>query len=145
MKNVPVIMILYRKQENKMANRKFHTPEGKNDSAELNTDYESAKCFDKSGKLRVGKLGVYYPDMLSIKFVPFSGLERAFIRVHEVEGKLCCGSTFFQYFRLVLVYNGKEIADYMSEDKTALDGALNEIAVNAPSVVIGFEEQKTVE
>ena len=121
-----------------MATRKFYTPDGKKDSIELNKDYDSAKSFDKAGKLKVGALGVYYPDILRTKFVPFEGTERVFIRIHEVEGKMCCGSTFFQYFRLVFVRDGKETADYMCEDRAMLDEVLKEIAVKAPAVAIGY-------
>ena len=63
-------------------------------------------------------------------------------RVQEVNGKLCCGNTILQYFRLVFVKDGKEFVDVISENETAMDEALALIAANAPSVKIGFERKE---
>lgn len=97
-------------------------------------DYESAVGFDK---LRVGGLGVYFPSGFKTRMVPYGEMDRAFIRIHEVNGKLCCGSSVFQYFRMVFVRGGKEFADYLSEDEAAMDAALALIHERAPQVAIG--------
>ena len=118
-----------------MSDKKFAGVNGSLSSAELNGDYNSAQLFDK---LRVGKLGVYFTEGLKTKYIPYDYLERAFIRIKEVNGKLCCGSTVFQYFHLVFVHGGKEFADYISEDEKAMDSALASIHELAPDVAIGF-------
>lgn len=118
---------------------KFSTLKGRTDSPEVNSDYESAAQF---GKVRVGNLGVYYPGALRTQFMAYEDFDRAFIRIHEVNGKLCCGSTVFQYFRLVFVKDGKEISDYVCEDEKAMDGVLADIAGKAPSINIGFETKE---
>ena len=109
---------------------KFSTTKGKLESSELTADYESAEVFEKT---RIGKTGVFYPS----GFGPYGELEQAFIRIHEVDGKLCCGKATFYYYRLVLVVNGKEIVDIMSENEAVMDEALAAIAKNAPNVKIG--------
>lgn len=114
---------------------KFYLPEGKTESSEINADYESAERFER---IRVGGLGVFYPEAFRTRFIPYEAVEQVFIRIHEVNGKLCCGSTVFQYFRLVFVKNGKEIADYINEDEEAMRGALKAIEKKAPKVKIGL-------
>ena len=118
-----------------MAEKKFSSPSGVVTDAAVAADFVSAKAFDKA---LVGALGVYYRDGFRTKYVPYSALERAFIRVQEVNGRLCCGRATFAYFRLVLVVNGKEWGDVMSEDEKAMDDALAAIAQRSPSTAIGF-------
>lgn len=98
-------------------------------------EYESAERFDK---VRVGKTGVFFPYNLSIKYIPYKYIERAFIRVNEVDGKLCCGKATFYYYRLVFVRDGKEFIDAISENEKAMDEALAAIERNAPEIAIGY-------
>ncbi len=97
-------------------------------------DFAQAQVYDK---LRVGNLGVYYRDCLRTRFVPYTDMDRAFIRVHEVRGRMCCGSAMFHYFRMVFVRAGQEFADVISEKEQAMDEALAAIAAKAPQVAIG--------
>ncbi len=118
-----------------MADKKFSSPSGAVCDAAVAADFDSAQRFDKAV---VGALGVYYRDGFKIKYVPYSALERAFIRVQEVNGRLCCGKAVFAYFRLVLVVGGREWGEVMSEDEAAMDDALAAIARRSPSTAIGF-------
>ena len=118
-----------------MAEKKFSSPAGAVCDAAVAADFDSAQRFDK---VLVGALGVYYRDGFKIKYVPYAALERAFIRVQEVNGRLCCGKAVFAYFRLILVVAGKEWGDVMSEDEKAMDDALAEIARRSPATAIGF-------
>lgn len=122
-----------------MADKKFTGINGVVDNAEVNADFESAVVFDK---VRVGKLGVYYRDMLKTRFMDYSLLERVFIRIQAVNGRMCCGTANFEYYRLVFVVNGKEIGDVISENEKAMDDALALIAKNAPNVKIGFVKEQ---
>lgn len=117
-----------------MSERKFATPEGAVESAAVAADYESAQRFDK---VAVGALGVYYRDGFRIKHVSYAMLEHAFIRVQEVNGRLCCGKAVFAYFRLILVVGGKEWGDVISENEKAMDDALALIAERSPATQIG--------
>ena len=105
---------------------------------EINNDFAEAKSFDR---LKVGRLGVYYREGLKMKQIPYEDMDRVFIRIHEVNGKLCCGSTVFQYFRMVFEKSGKEFADFICEDEKAMDDALAEIASRAPGLHIGFDAE----
>ena len=118
-----------------MAEKKFSGVKGMAVPPEAGADYESAQVFDK---VRVGKLGVYYRDGFRLRFIPYDYMERVFIRIQEVRGKMCCGQTMFAYFRLVFVHDGKEFADLISEDEQAMDQALACIRETAPNVAVGF-------
>ncbi len=118
-----------------MAERKFAGLGGSVDSAEVRQDYESAKVFDK---VRVGRLGVYFRDGFKIRFLDYPSLERVFIRVQAVNGRMCCATASFEYYRLVFVSDGREIADVMSEKEAAMDEALACIREMAPALAIGF-------
>ena len=118
-----------------MAEKKFAGLNGSVESAELSRDYESAQVFDK---IRVGRLGVYFREGFKARFLDYPSLERVFIRVQAVNGRLCCGSTSFEYYRLVFVRGGEEIADVMSEKEKEMDAALACIHEMAPGIAIGF-------
>ena len=116
-----------------MAEIKFAGVNGSVDSPEVSADFEAAKVFDK---LRVGELGVYFRDGFKTKYIPYEYMDRAFIRVHQTRGRMCCGETTFNYFRIVFVHDGKEFADCLSEKEKETDNALAEIA--AHGVTTGF-------
>ena len=77
-----------------MAEKRFYTPQGAAESAELTADHAAAEKFDR---VRVGALGVYFREGLKTRFVPYSYMELAFIRIQEVNARVCCGSTCFAY------------------------------------------------
>ena len=118
-----------------MANKKFAGIHGPVETAAVNADFDSAEVFDK---VRVGKQGVYFRDGFKTRFLDYASLERVFIRVQQVNGRMCCGNATFEYFRLVFVSDGKEIADVISEKEKAMDDALARIGELAPNLAIGF-------
>ena len=118
-----------------MAERKFTGLNGSVDSAELGQDYASARVFDK---VRVGRLGVYFRDGFKTRYLDYPSLERVFIRVQAVNGRMCCGTANFEYYRLVFVRGGEEIADVLSEKEAEMDAALAAIHEMAPALAIGF-------
>ena len=121
-----------------MADKTFRTPSGRVESAETTADYNNAEKFEQ---VKVGNMGVYYRDGFSVRFIPYSSMERVFIRIHEVNGRLCCGSTVFSYFKLVFVCGGKEIADIISENEKVMDAALARIHELAPEIPVGVQEE----
>lgn len=118
-----------------MAEKKFAGIDGAVSAPEVTQDYESAQVFDK---VRIGALGAYFRDGFKIRFLSYDRVERVFLRIQEVNGKLCCGSTTYAYFRLVFVVDGKEYADALSENEKAMRAALEAIRSAAPNVAIGY-------
>lgn len=119
-----------------MAEKKFAGINGPVVDPAVEADFEQAVRFDK---VKVGKLGVYFRDGFKTRYMAYELLDKVFIRIQEVNGKLCCGNTVLQYFLLVFVKDGKEIAFVMSEDEKSLDDALALIGVNAPTLKIGVD------
>ena len=118
-----------------MAEKKFAGVNGSVETPEIGADYENAQVFER---LRVGELGVYFRDGFKTRFLDYPSLERVFIRVQAVNGRLCCGTANFEYYRLVFVRGGEEIADVMSEKEKEMDAALARIHEMAPALAIGF-------
>ncbi len=106
-------------------------------SPELSADYESAEQFDR---LRVGARGVYFREGFKTRFLAYDALERAFIRVQGVNGRMCCATAYFEYYKLVFVGGGREVAEVFSESEKATDAALARIAERAPGLAIGVEK-----
>lgn len=121
-----------------MAEKRFSGPVEGLDPAALAADYERAERFDK---LRVGALAVYYRDGFRVKAVPFARMQRAFIRVQQVRGRMCCGEAAFFYYRLVFLVDGIEICDNMSENEKAMDAALARLHEMAPEVPVGVAKE----
>ncbi len=117
-----------------MADKKFSAFKGTAVPEAAGADYDTAQVFDK---VRVGALGVYYRDGFHIRCVPYASIDRVFIRIQEVRGRMCCGQTTFAYFRLVFVKDGKELGDAISENEQAMDRALARIHEQAPALAIG--------
>lgn len=124
-----------------MAEKKFKGPEGAVSGAQYEADYQSAEKFDN---VKVGALGVYYKEGLKVRIMPYDYLDRVFIRIQEVNGRLCCGNTTFAYYRLVFVRGEKEIGDIISENEKAMDDALALIHVKAPGLAIGVAQREAV-
>ncbi len=121
-----------------MAEKKFAGLRGPVEDAAVSADFEASQNFEA---LRVGKLGVYYREGFKTRFFAYSELERAFLRVQEVRGRMCCAQAFFAYFRMVLVAGGKEYDYVMSENEKLMDDALAAIASAAPELPIGVPEK----
>lgn len=118
-----------------MSEKKFAGVKGTVDSVEVAEDFAGAQQFDK---VKVGKLGVYFKEGFRTKYLSYQDFDRVFIRINEVNGKLCCGKSTFQYFRLVFVRDGKEFTDVISEDEKAMDDALARIKEHCPEMATGF-------
>ncbi len=119
-----------------MAEKKFAGVKGTVENEAVSADFEAAQSFDK---IYVGRLGVYYRDGFKTRYIAFEEMERAFLRVQEVRGRMCCGQAFFAYFRLILVCGGREYDAGMSENEQLMRAALDAVAKNAPRVAIGVD------
>ena len=69
-----------------MAVKAFDGINGRVDSAEVLHDFENSTKLDR---VYIGKLGVFFRDLLKMRFLYYSLLERVFIRVQEVNLRTC--------------------------------------------------------
>ncbi len=99
-------------------------------------DYTLARKF---GKVMVGKRALYYQDGLKIVCVPFDKMDRVFTRVVGGTTTMCCGGVGYEYYRLVVVYQEKEIASIIvGEDGEQLEQAEAYLKEVNPNVEIGY-------
>ena len=90
----------------------------------------------KIGKLRLDGDALYFRSGLKNVTLPYGELERAFMRVREATGKMCCGTACFADYYLVLVSAGRELAE-MRMEKEDIEAVLSLIAERSPGTVIG--------
>ena len=90
----------------------------------------------KIGKLRFDGDALYFRSGLKNVTLPYGELERAFMRVREATGKMCCGTACFADCYLVLVSAGRELAE-MRMEKEDIEAVLSLIAERSPGTVIG--------
>ena len=87
----------------------------------------------------VGKRALYYQDGLKIVCVPFDKMDRVFTRVVGGTTTMCCGGVGYEYYRLVVVYQEKEIASIIvGEDGELLEQAEAYLKEVNPNVEIGY-------
>ena len=95
-------------------------------------DYQSAEAI---GRVRLGKLCLYYRDLGRKYYVPYEYIDRSFTRISECQPD---DSPAYYYYRLILVHGDKEFANLIfnkEEDVDAIHKRLQEIR---PEHKIGY-------
>jgi hypothetical protein len=99
-------------------------------------DYADSQVI---GKVRIGQKALYYKDELKRYCVPFGYIDRAFTRINECNARTCCCSNSFDYFRLILVHDGKEFANIIfDQDESPVDQAEQLLKERRPEIEIGY-------
>ena len=100
------------------------------------TDYKEA---DIVGKVKVGEIGLYYKDFPRTFCIPLKDIDRIFTRINGCNSRMCCGQASFEYYRLIVVKAGKEIANIIfGEDESVLERAEALIQERRPEIKIGY-------
>lgn len=95
-------------------------------------DYSSA---EEIGRVRLGKLCLYYKDLGKKYYVPYEYIERSFTRVNVVEPD---DSPAYFYYRLILVNGGKEFANLIFEKEEDVDRIHARLKEINPKIEYGF-------
>lgn len=95
-------------------------------------DYETAQAI---GRVRLGKLCLYYKDLGKKYYVPYDYIERAFCRISECQPD---DSPAYYYYRLILVHGNKEFANLIFNEEADVDKLLELIKEINPSTAIGY-------
>ena len=99
-------------------------------------DFNNAEQF---GRVRLGKLCLYYRDLGTKYFVPYEYIHRAFTRISE-----CPEDEFsnnHEYYRLILVHNGKEFANLIFNEEKPIDQIYEKLMHFRPDIAIGVEKK----
>lgn len=95
-------------------------------------DYQQA---EEIGRVRLGKLCLYYRDLGVRYYVPYEYIDRSFTRISECQPD---DSPAYYYYRLILMHGDKEFANLIfnkEEDVDKIHARLQEIR---PEIRHGF-------
>lgn len=95
-------------------------------------DYNSA---EEIGRVRLGKLGLYYRDLGRKYYVPYEYIDRRFTRVNVVEPD---DSPAYFYYRLILVHDGKEFANLIFEKEEDVNKIHDRLQEIRPEIEKGY-------
>ena len=95
-------------------------------------DYNSA---EEIGRVRIGKLCLYYKDLGKKYCVPYDYIERSFTRINVVEPD---DSPAYFYYRLILVHGEKEFANLIFEKEEDVDLIHAKLKEINPEIEHGF-------
>ena len=95
-------------------------------------DYTEAEAI---GRVRLGKLCLYYKDLGRKYCVPYEYIDRRFTRVSVVEPD---DSPAFFYYRLILVHGEKEFANLIFEKEEDVDRIHARLQEIRPEIEFGY-------
>lgn len=95
-------------------------------------DYASAEAI---GRVRLGKLCLYYRDLGVKYYVPYEYIDRAFTRISECQPD---DSPAYFYYRLILVHGEKEFANLIFNKEEEVDAIHARLAQIRPEIRFGY-------
>ena len=95
-------------------------------------DWNSA---EEIGRVRIGKLCLYYKDLGRKYYVPYEYIDRRFTRVSIVEPD---DSPPYYYYRLILVHGEKEFANLIFDKEEQVDKVHERLAEIRPEIAFGY-------
>ena len=102
------------------------------EDAEHVNDYNNAP---ETGRVRLGKLSLYYKDLGRKYYVPYKYIDRAFCRISECQPD---DSPAYYYYRLILVHEQKEFANLIFNKEEDVDYLLEQLKLINPDIQIGY-------
>ena len=87
------------------------------------------------GRVRLGKLCLYYRDLGRKYCVPYDYIDRSFVRISECQPD---DSPAYYYYRLILVHDGKEFANLIFNEEKDADRILELLPQIRPEIQIGY-------
>lgn len=95
-------------------------------------DYNAA---EQIGRVRLGKLCLYYRDLGVKYYVPYDYIDRTFTRISECQPD---DSPAYYYYRLILVHGEKEFANLIFNDEKDVDRIHARLQEINPSIAYGY-------
>ena len=95
-------------------------------------DYNSAEAI---GRVRLGKLCLYYRDLGKKYYVPYEYIDRTFTRISECQPD---DSPAYYYYRLILVHGEEEFANLIFNKEEEVDLIHERLKMIQPSIQYGY-------
>lgn len=96
-------------------------------------DYNSSEAL---GRIRLGKLCLYYRDLGKKYYVPYEYIDRVYTREEMVQPD---DSPAYFYYRIILVHEKKEFANLIFEKRELVERVYEELKLIAPHIAFGRE------
>ncbi len=99
-------------------------------------DYETAEAI---GRVRLGRLCLYYRDLGRKYCVPYDYIDRTFTRISECQPD---DSPAYYYYRLILVHGEKEFANLIFNREAEVDRIHARLQEIRPEIQYGYVAPK---
>ena len=96
-------------------------------------DYNGSEAI---GRVRLGKLCMYYKDLGVKYYCPYDYIERCYAKIEEVQPD---DSPPYYYYRLILVHGEKEFANLIFEKETQPREIMEELKKINPGIDFGYK------
>ena len=91
---------------------------------------------DAIGRVRLGKLCMYYKDLGVKYYCPYEYIDRAYAKIEEVQPD---DSPAYYYYRLILVHGEKEFANLIFNEEAQPRQIMEKLKIFNPSVEFGYK------
>ncbi len=101
----------------------------------LKTEFQTAK---QVGEGRIGETHLFYRYFLRVKYIAYTEIQKAFLRVESGE----CGEFLLQEFYLILVTKEAEECRLRFERKENIQTILDYLTAQNPDIEIGYKKER---
>lgn len=105
---------------------------------EVQQDFERAV---KQENVRLGDTFLFLNHMLYTEYLPYAAITRAFRRIEEVNGRLCCGNTSYEIHEVAIEAAARS-AVLRFQTREAAVACLEKIAAKSEQAEIGYHPEK---
>lgn len=91
-------------------------------------------------KIKLLEQEVEYKKGLKWYKLPYSDIKQAYLRVEEVNGKLCCGVANFDMFFLVIKTKEEKLLKIEASSKEIVKEMLEFLQEKNPEIEVGFKK-----
>lgn len=91
-------------------------------------------------KIRLQDSVIEYKKGFKWYTLPYEAIKQAYLRVEEVNGRLCCGVASFDMFFLMMRMTKEELIKVEATSKEIVKQMLNEIKKKNDDVEIGYKK-----
>ena len=93
-------------------------------------------------KIKLQEQQIEYKKGLKWYSLPYEDIKQAYLRIEEVNGRLCCGvANFDMHFLVLITKEGKDIKVEASSEKIVKE-MLSVLKEKNPEMEIGFKKQE---
>lgn len=91
-------------------------------------------------RIRLRNNDIEYKKGFKWYTLPYAEIRQAYLRIEEVNGRLCCGVASFDMFFLMLKTNGGELLKIEATSKDIVKQMLEEIRKKNEKTEIGYKK-----